>query len=110
MDGREESKETIWRYLVVVFSIYIIHISLGISYCCYKLLLETEVTILLLLILITCYHQPCSCLCEVDPGWMVEGQATKEVEPRLPRLPNGWLSRQSRQSSLYVIQVQDNNG
>ena len=57
-----------------------------------------------------CYHQPFSCLCEVDPGWMVEGQATKEVEPRLPRLPNGWLSRQSGQSSLYVIQVQDNNG
>ena len=50
-----------------------------------------------------CYHQPCSCLCEVDPGWMIEGQATKEVEPRLPRLPNGWLSRQSRQPSLYVI-------
>ena len=24
-----------------------------------------------------CYHPPCSCLCEVDPGWMVEGQATK---------------------------------
>ena len=41
---------------------------------------------------------------------MVEGQATKKVEPRLPRLPNGWLSRQSRQPSLYVILVQDNNG
>ena len=51
----------------------------------------------------TCYHQPCSFLCEVDPGWMVEGQETKEVEPRLPRLPNEWMSRQSRQSSLYVI-------
>ena len=25
----------------------------------------------------TCYPPPCSCLCEVDPGWMVEGQATK---------------------------------
>ena len=50
-----------------------------------------------------CYHQPCSCMCEVDPGWMVEGKATKEVEPRLPRLPNGWLSCQSNQSSLYVI-------
>ena len=24
-----------------------------------------------------CYHPPCGCLCEVDPGWMVEGQATK---------------------------------
>ena len=24
-----------------------------------------------------CYHRPCSCLCEVDPGWMVEGQATE---------------------------------
>lgn len=24
-----------------------------------------------------CYHPPCSCLCEVDSGWMVEGQATK---------------------------------
>ena len=46
----------------------------------------------------------------MDPKWMVEGQATKEVEPRLPRLPNGWLSRQSRQSSLYVILAQDNNG
>ena len=44
---------------------------------------------------------------------MVEGKATKEVEPRLPRLPNGWLSCQSRKSrhpSLYVILVQDNNG
>ena len=57
-----------------------------------------------------CYHQPCSCLCEVDPGWIVEGQATKEVEPRLPRLPNGWLSHQSRRYSLCVIKVQDNNG
>ena len=46
----------------------------------------------------------------VDPGWMVEGEETKVVEPRLPRLLNGWLSRQSRQSSLYVIQVEDNNG
>ena len=46
----------------------------------------------------------------MDLEWMVEGQATKEVEPRLPRLPNGWLSHQSRQPSLYVIQVQDNNG
>ena len=26
------------------------------------------------------------------------------------RLPNGWLSRQSRQPSLYVILVQENNG
>ena len=41
---------------------------------------------------------------------MVEGPATKEVELRLPRLPNGWLSRQSRQSSLYVILAQDNKG
>ena len=57
-----------------------------------------------------CYHQPCSCLCETDPGWKVEGQATKEVEPRLPRLPNLWLSRQSRQSSLYVILAKDNKG
>ena len=40
-----------------------------------------------------CYHQPCSCLCKMDPGWMVEGQATKEVEPRLPRFPKRWLSR-----------------
>jgi len=24
-----------------------------------------------------CYHPPCSCLREVDPEWMVEGQATK---------------------------------
>ena len=32
----------------------------------------------------TYYHQPCSCLCEMDPEWTVEGQATKEVEPRLP--------------------------
>ena len=46
----------------------------------------------------------------VDPGWMEEGKATKEVEPRLPRLPNGWLSRQSRQTSLYVILAQDNKG
>ena len=46
----------------------------------------------------------------MDPEWMVEGQATKEVEPRLPQLPNGWLSRQSRQSSLYVILAQDNKG
>ena len=46
----------------------------------------------------------------MDQGWTVEGQATKEVEPRLPRLPNGWLSGQSRQSSLYVILAQDNNG
>ena len=46
----------------------------------------------------------------MDPGWTVEGQATKEVEPRLPRLPNGWLSHQSRQSSLYVILAQDNKG
>ena len=58
----------------------------------------------------SCYHQPCSCLCEMDPGWMVEGQATMEVEPRLPQLPNGWLSRQSRQSSLYVILAQGNKG
>ena len=57
-----------------------------------------------------CYHQPCSCLCEMDPGWTVEGQATEEVEPRLPQLPNGWLLRQSRQSSLYVILAQDNKG
>ena len=41
---------------------------------------------------------------------MVEGQETKEVEPRLLRLPNGWLSRQSRQCSLYVILAQDNKG
>ena len=46
----------------------------------------------------------------MDPGWMVEGQATKEVEPRLPRLPNGQLSIQSRQSSFYVVLAQDNNG
>ena len=46
----------------------------------------------------------------MDPGWTVEGQATKEVEPRLPRFPNGWLSHQSRQSSLYAILAQDNNG
>ena len=39
-----------------------------------------------------CYHQPCSCLCEMDPEWTVEGQTTKEVEPRLLRLPNRWLS------------------
>ena len=39
---------------------------------------------------------------------MVEGQETKEVEPRLPRLPNGWLSCQSRQHLLYVILAQDN--
>ena len=39
-----------------------------------------------------------------------KGQANKEVEPRLPRIPNGWLSRQSRQPSLYVILVQVNNG
>ena len=25
----------------------------------------------------SCYHSHCSFLCEVDPGWMVEGQATK---------------------------------
>ena len=43
----------------------------------------------------------------MDPGWTTEGQATKEVEPRLPRLPNGWLSLQTRQSSLYVILAQD---
>ena len=46
----------------------------------------------------------------MDPGWTVEGQATKEVDPRSPPLPNGWLSRQSRQFSLYVILTQDNNG
>ena len=46
----------------------------------------------------------------MDPGWTVEGQATKEVEPILPRLPNGWLSCQSRQSSLDVVLAQDNNG
>ena len=46
----------------------------------------------------------------MDPGWMAEGQATKEVEPRLPQLRNGWLSHQSRQSSLYVILAQDNKG
>ena len=46
----------------------------------------------------------------MQPGWIIEGKEIKEVEPRLPRLPNGWLSHQSRQSSLYVIQVQDNNG
>ena len=46
----------------------------------------------------------------MDPRWMVEEKATREVEPGLPRLPNGWLSHQSRQSLLYVIQVQDNNG
>ena len=46
----------------------------------------------------------------MDPGWTVEGQATKEVEPRSPRLPNGWLSRQSRQSSLDGVLAQDNNG
>ena len=28
-------------------------------------------------VLQNCYHPPCSCLCKVDPGWMVEGQATK---------------------------------
>ena len=27
----------------------------------------------------------------------------------MPRLPNGWLSHQSRQPSLYVILFQDNN-
>jgi len=32
------------------------------------------------------------------------------MEPRLPRLPNGRLSCKSRQPSLYVIPVQDNNG
>ena len=32
------------------------------------------------------------------------------VEPRIPRLPNGWLSHQSRKPSLYVILFQDNNG
>ena len=41
---------------------------------------------------------------------MVEGQASKEVEPRLPGLPNGWLSFQSRKSLIYVILAQDNNG
>ena len=46
----------------------------------------------------------------MDPGWTVEEQATKEVEPRLPRLPNGWLSRQSRQSSLDVVLARGNNG
>ena len=46
----------------------------------------------------------------MNPGWTVEGQATKEVELRLPRLPNGQLSHKSRQSSLYVILAQDNNG
>ena len=46
----------------------------------------------------------------MDPGWIVKGQETKEVEPRSPRLPNGWLSCQSRQSSLDVILAQDNNG
>ena len=46
----------------------------------------------------------------MGPEWTVEGQATTEVEPRLPRLPNGRLSRQSRQSSLYVVLFQDNNG
>ena len=46
----------------------------------------------------------------MDPGWMVEGKTIRELEPGLPRLPNGWLSHQSRQSSLYVILVQDNNG
>ena len=25
----------------------------------------------------SCYHPPCSCLLEVDLGWMVEGQASK---------------------------------
>ena len=29
-----------------------------------------------------CYHQTCSFLYKMDPGWTVEGQATKEVEPR----------------------------
>ena len=37
------------------------------------------------------------------------GASNQGVEPRLPRLLNGWLSRQSRQPSLYVILVQDNN-
>ena len=46
----------------------------------------------------------------MDPGWTVEGQETMEVEPRLPRLANRWLSHQSRQSSLYAILAQDNNG
>ena len=46
----------------------------------------------------------------MDPGWMVEEQETKEVEPRLPRIPKRWLSQQSRKSSLYVVRVQDNNG
>ena len=46
-----------------------------------------------------CYDQPCSCLCMVDPEWMVEGQATKEVEPRLPRLPNQWFSCQEKKLS-----------
>ena len=59
---------------------------------------------------LVCYHQPCSCLCVVDLEWMVEGPATKDVELRLPRLPNGWLSRRSRQSSLYVILAQNNKG
>ena len=46
----------------------------------------------------------------MDLRWTIEEQATKEVEPRLPRLPNGWLSHQSRQSSLDVVLAQDNNG
>ena len=46
----------------------------------------------------------------MDPGWTVEGQATKEVEPRLPRLPNGWFSCQSRKYSLDVVLAHDNNG
>ena len=45
----------------------------------------------------------------MDPGWMVEGQANKEVETRLPRLLNGWFSWQLRQSSLDVVLAQDNN-
>ena len=76
--------------------------GLGIKLCKEAIKLETGVGI--------CYHQTCSFLYKMDPGWTVEGQATKEVEPRLPRLPNGWLSRQSRQSSLDAVLAQDNNG
>ena len=41
---------------------------------------------------------------------MVEEQATKEVEPRLPRLLNGWLSHQSRQSLLMLSKSKTRKG
>ena len=39
-----------------------------------------------------CYHQTCSCLYEVDPGWMVEGWETKEVD--LGWMVEGWETKE----------------